>query len=339
MTSSDAEINLSTAFSRYLDSVTLSRSANTARTYHNAVQVFIEVLADHHIDSDKAAPADVPENSITWLVDALRYHAPATERVYLTAAAGFFEFLAAENLAPVNLARVKLLIRRRARKPGIRLPQFPRDEIDQILNYLSNITNISSGDHADRLRNLRDRALLITLADTGLRIHEACNLRRGDLDWNEGRALVIGKGNREAVVRFSPRAQQAIKDYLEERSTLDGASGKPLSSLPLFARHDKGAGTKIKPITPTTGRNIVNDWVNKAINPDAVGRITPHSFRHYFVTKVLLASGNLKMAQELARHTSITVTQRYAHLSEDELDKGYWDIFAHPDSDKKQNHD
>jgi site-specific recombinase XerC len=42
---------------------------------------------------------------------------------------------------------------------------------------------------------------------------------------------------------------------------------------------------------------------------------------------VLRASGNLKLAQELARHASIQVTQRYAHLSDDELDKGYHEIF------------
>jgi site-specific recombinase XerC len=42
---------------------------------------------------------------------------------------------------------------------------------------------------------------------------------------------------------------------------------------------------------------------------------------------VLRGSGNLKLAQELARHKNIAVTQRYAHLSDDELDKGYWNIF------------
>ena len=179
-------------------------------------------------------------------------------------------------------------------------------------------------DNADiRLRAMRNRAFLLTLADTGLRVHEACNLRRGDIDWNEGRAMIIGKGNKQAVVRFSTRSLSALRDYLSIRGALDGASGRPLPSLPLFARHDKGAGKKIKPITTTTGRNIVSERVRQALGEAAVGRITPHSFRHYFVTTILRASGNLKMAQELARHASIQVTQRYAHLSNDELIKGY----------------
>ncbi|MCE7861514.1 MAG: hypothetical protein DYG86_17240 [Chloroflexi bacterium CFX2] len=57
------------------------------------------------------------------------------------------------------------------------------------------------------------------------------------------------------------------------------------------------------------------------------GKITPHSFRHYFVTTVLRGTGNLKIAQELARHKNIQVTQRYTHLSDDELDKAYHEVF------------
>jgi integrase len=72
----------------------------------------------------------------------------------------------------------------------------------------------------------------------------------------------------------------------------------------------------------------VKQRVREALGEQAVGTITPHSFRHYFVTTVLRGSGgNLKLAQELARHKNIAVTQRYAHLSNDELDKGYWEIF------------
>jgi integrase len=112
---------------------------------------------------------------------------------------------------------------------------------------------------------------------------------------------------------------------LNARSRLDGASGHPLSSLPLFARHDRGAGKKVLSIKTNTGRNIVADRVREFLGQDAVGTITPHSFRHYFVTRVLHATGNLKMAQMLARHQNIAVTQRYSHLSDSELDKGYWE--------------
>ena len=148
------------------------------------------------------------------------------------------------------------------------------------------------------------------------------------MDKHEGKAIIIGKGNRQALVRFSKRSLDALTDYLGERSHLDGNSGRPLASLALFSRHDRGAGKKIKPISTATGRNIVAQRVREALGEKAVGTITPHSFRHYFVTTVLRGSGGqLKLAQELARHRNIAVTQRYAHLSDDELDRGYFEIF------------
>ena len=327
MTMPSPTMTVSMAASRYLDSVLLARSANTARTYRNGMNVFLQVLRIQKIDPDKQPIQQLPEDAIVWLATALKDNAPTTERLYLTTVTGFFEFIAAENLATVNLARVRLLIRQRARRPGIRLPQFPRDAIDLILEKIESLTTKPVDGPAERLRNLRDRAFLITLADTGLRVHEACGLRRGDLDWHEGRAIIIGKGDRQAVVRFSKRAQNALKDYLKARAELDGAAGRALTALPLFARHDLGAGKKVKPITTATGRNIVEGRVNEFLGADAAERITPHSFRHYFVTRVLQVSGNLKLAQELARHKNISVTQRYAHLSDNELDMGYHEVF------------
>jgi len=321
-------INTSQAIAAYLDSVYLARSESTARTYRNALQSFCQVLEDNNQDPDKTPVDKLDESAIAWFAAALKNYAPATERLYLTAVTGFYEYLAAEQLSDVNLPRLRLLIRQRARRPGQRLPQFPRDAIETVLEYADHLKGVGFEDANEQLRNLRDRAFLLTLADTGLRVHEACALRRGDLDWNEGKAIIIGKGDREAVVRFSNRSIGSIKDYLSLRASLDGDSGRALTSLPIFARHDKGAGKKIKPITTTTGRNIVSQRITECLGESASGTITPHSFRHYFVTTVLRGSGgNLKLAQELARHKNIAVTTRYAHLADDELDRGYFDIF------------
>jgi integrase len=248
--------------------------------------------------------------------------------LYLTAVTGFYEYLAAEKLSEINLPRLRLLIKQRARRSGQRLPQFPRDKIEQVLDYVEKIKLSPVDNEHERLRNLRDRAFIISLADTGLRVHEACALRRGDIDWSEGKAIIIGKGDQEAVIRFSNRSLRAVKDYLNARARIDGGYGRPLTSLPIFIRHDKGAGKKVIPITTTTGRNIISQRVKECLGEKSVGSITPHSFRHYFVTTVLQGSGgNLKLAQELARHKNIAVTTRYAHLFDDELDRGYYEIF------------
>jgi site-specific recombinase XerD len=314
--------------SSYLDSVYLARSESTYRTYKNGMHKFQEVLSTQGIDPEKQSIESLTEDAIAWFASELKSYSPATEQCYLTAGTGFYEYLAGEEIKDINLPRVRLLIKQRARRPGIRLPQFPRDQIEEVLDYAGQLNQVAVEDERERLIQYRDRAFLLTLADTGLRVHEACGLRRGDIDWHEGRAIVIGKGNREAVVRFSGRSLRALKDYLALRGQSDGAGGKALGSLAVFARHDKAVGSRIEAISTTTGRKIVKDRVREAIGEEAVDAITPHSFRHYFVTTVLQASGNLKLAQELARHKNIAVTQRYSHLSDDELDKKYLDIFG-----------
>lgn len=321
-------MTISNAIEQYLQAINLARSANTARTYRNAMNVFADLLRERSLEPETTLVSDLSEDAVGWFAQELKVYSPATEQLYLTATAGFYEFLAAEQISDLNLPRVRLLIRHRSRKPGIRLPQFPQSNIEYIIEYANYLAFRAHSSEAEQLIDLRDRAFILTLADTGLRVHEACALRRGDIDWNERKAVIIGKGNRQAVVRFSHRSLDALRTYLQARARLDGASGKQLGSLPLFARHDRGAGRKIKPITTATGRNIIANRVMESLEPEAAGTITPHSFRHYFVTTVLRGSGgNLKIAQELARHQNIAVTQRYAHLSDDELDKGYKEIF------------
>ena len=220
-------MNVNEVIKAYLNSVKLSRSANTFRTYNNAMNLFQEVLEGHELNPDSTKIEQLPEDAIVWMANALKDFSSATEQVYITATIGLYEYIAGENLAQINLPRVRLLVKQRTRRQGIRLPQFPKNDIETILEYAETLSLKSFENETERLINLRDRAFLITLADTGLRVHEACNLRRGDVDWHESRAIVIGKGNKEAVLRFSKRAIKAIQDYLNVRAELVGRGGKP----------------------------------------------------------------------------------------------------------------
>lgn len=321
------EMTIRKSVDMFIQNIGLSRSENTEKTYRHAMKAFEEMLIDSQIDPD--GPVDqLSEKIFSSFAKYLKAYSPSTESLYINVAKNYFEFLAAEEIQSFNLFQTKLLIKNRTRKPGIRLPQFPQHNIEEILNYaMDRMPELPCESAQEKLINLRDSAFLITLADTGLRIHEACNLRRGSIDWFSNKAVIIGKGNKEAVIRFSDRAIERMKIYLNERSLLDGSTGIPLASLPIFARHDKGCGTRVLPITTKTGRMIVSTRVEECLGKEAVGTITPHSFRHYFVTNVLKKSGNMKLAQEFARHSSVTVTQRYTHLSDEDLDQKYDKIF------------
>ncbi|HHS96421.1 MAG TPA: hypothetical protein ENK08_00750 [Chloroflexi bacterium] len=320
------------AVEAYLEEIARSRSPLTHRTYSQAMARFVDTLSKHGLSPTRIPIDLISPEWMAWFIEALQGYAVATERLYLTALSGFFEYVAAQGWAPVNLPAVRQLRRRRSRREATRLPPFPREEIERVLQAVHQAASAVDGDEQEILRTLRDRALLYTLADTGLRVSEACGLTRGHLDWREARAIVLGKGGQEAVVRFSERSLRYLRAYLAARAELDGAQGRPLSSLPLFARHDKGAGKRILPLSPRSAEKIVERWVVAALGPGARGTITPHTFRHYFVTVVLRASGgNIRLAQELARHRSITTTQRYTHLSDEELDREYHQIFNRGD--------
>lgn len=312
---------------KYLDSIKPDRSEHTVRAYKNALNVFRNLLIKELKVPQNTPIEKLTESDILPFVIYLNELAPATEKLYLQALKGFYEYVNAEGFAEINVLRLRNVIRQRARHSPRRIPKLAVNDIERLLEFVANEQNLqASGEENETLRAARDRAFLLILADTGLHVHEACNLRCADINW-ESSTIIISGNEKQAVIRSSNRSMRAIKDYLSLRAQLDGGSGKQLATLPLFARHDKGAGKKIKPITPTTGRNIVAERVEQILGKEAVGKITPHSFRHYFVTTILRASGNLKLAQELARHSNIQITQRYAHLSDDELDKGYYEIF------------
>lgn len=321
------------AETRFLESIELPRSANTLQTYRKALETFSNMLVTQQIDPYKFPIAELTENSVAHFVDYVKDFSPATESLYLQVIKSFFKFLDAEQLTTINLSRIRTIIRQRTRRSRRQPIPYPEEDIRFLIEFMSNLQNVSTldGNALDsiEMRNMRDRALILTLADTGLRVDEICKLRCGDIDWESSRATLNGRGNKQTVVRFSTRAIIALRDYLSLRAPLDLETGQPSSSLPLFARHDKGVGKKIKPITPTTTRNIVADRVHQTLGTRAVGRITPHTFLHYFVTTILRATGNLKLAQLLARHISIQITQRYAHINDDELDKGYYELFEH----------
>ena len=315
----------------YLHQKALSRSPKTAQTYRNGLVHFQAVLLENDLDPEKTNPVNLSD--LILVVRFVEYlHgldlSTSTQKLYASAISGFYKYLAARSLTQVNLQALDEVFQQHIKRPGKRLPQFPREAIEQMITYALSLTAMPSENERERMINLRDRAFILTLADTGLRVHEACALRRGDMDWNESRAIIIGKGDKQAVIRFSARAVGAIKDYLALRGKLDGATGKRLTNLPIFGRHDDGGEKKVKPISTVTGRNIIKQRVKEAMGEEAAGTITPHSFRHYFVTTVLRATGgNIHLAQRLARHSNITVTERYAHLSDDELDRGYAEVF------------
>lgn len=291
----------------YLDTFDKDTQKKTVQTYRQGLRKFVQIVGDD---------AELNEATYIQFLNKTKKMKPATQAAYRSAISGLYGFAAFKKIIPP--LSLKPATKYHGRKQGQRNYIDPNmDAIGKVISYANTLT----GD----LIALRDRAFVLTLADTGLRISEACGLVRGQVNWKEGRAVVIGKGDKQAVVRFSERAIRAIQDYLRERAQLDGATGKPLASLPVFARHDISAKNTLKPVTTKGMWKAIRARINESGVEDP-GAIRIHDFRHYFVSAVLMATGNLKLAQSLARHERIETTNRYAHLGGEE-DKAYHEIF------------
>lgn len=320
------------AIDRYLKQIRRSKSPNTATAYGQGLQAFAASLADSK-PAIEVTEADINELSPRWIeifLNDLQKQAVATERLYTTAVGGFYRYVAAQEWTTLNLSTLDFELSQR-RSQGRRLHIFPEGKIEILLEYMEKTVTRPTETMAEKLAFQRDTALLITLADTGLRVSEACGLRRKDIDWERRRAIIIGKGDKQAVVRFSERAIGHINTYLDTRSELDHRQGR-VEVLPIFARHDKKSGKRVLPISARTAENIVADRVVEALGSGARGTITPHTFRHYFVTRAARQQ-DILLAQHLARHESITTTSGYTHLTDTEIDAAYAAVFDPVDSE------
>jgi site-specific recombinase XerD len=289
---------------------TLDRSPRTIFAYRNALIQFVAVVSED---------AELNLATYTKFLISIKSKSPATKRVYTTAVRKFYAFHKAWNSDELKEATEHY-----TRTQGKRIVNFNREAVEKVIAYCASL----DGD----LEALRDRAFVLTLADTGLRISEACSLKRGDIDWLEQRSIIIGKGDKQAVVYYSDRCLEALKAYLHERATVDPNSRTPLGSQPLFARHDIRASKKVRPITAggmwKAIKGSPKQGIKGRIEEAGVDRslVRIHDFRHYFVTMTYLAKGDLKMSQVLARHESIATTNRYAHFNT-EAAKAYDEIF------------
>jgi site-specific recombinase XerD len=150
----------------------------------------------------------------------------------------------------------------------------------------------------------RDRAILMLLYNTGLRVGELCALTREEVRLPEegwGVLQVVGKGRRLRRLPINRPAADALLAYL---------AGREDSGPALFLNRN-GGRFSVRGIAL-----LVNRYLRAAGITDRSG---PHVLRHTFATHALRARPNLRAVQELLGHAWVTTTQRYTHLEVEDL--------------------
>lgn len=150
------------------------------------------------------------------------------------------------------------------------------------------------------------------------------------MDYRAHTARVTGKGDKQRIVYFDDVAWQAIQGYLKVRA--DGAKGRALYQLPVFARHDRRAGTQVLPLT-TDGVRMIFSQLARAAEIEV--HMTPHSMRHAFATKILESTGDLAVVQDMLGHASPVTTRVYAKVSNKKIREAHRAAFNYGKSESE----
>jgi len=320
------------AIHHFLRDLAIGQAERTVRTYTTALNHFQEFLNQRAVDPSIAPVADLTSDHaldwVRWLDEEQQRLSRVSLNTYVTALLRFYSHLVMEGLIGLSAEEHEQLRRRlriiRGRARSFRLPKVPPDQIVARIVATAYGAPHDVNDRRQYLRYLRNIAMVEMLRSSGMRVGELVSLRRQDLILEEHTAIVTGKGNKQRVVYFDGAAWRALQTYLRARQ--DNAGGRALGSLPVLARHDKGAGTKVLPISTNTVRRVLNELIQLA-GVSEYG-VTPHSFRHYFATKVLEATGDLGATQDLLGHASPTTTRIYAKLSSEALRRAHEKAFG-----------
>jgi site-specific recombinase XerD len=175
--------------------------------------------------------------------------------------------------------------------------------------------------------------MLESLRCSGMRVSELVSLKRANLVREGRHAVITGKGDKQRYVYFDDAAWSAIETYLRARGDGGRTGGRSLGALPVFARHDKGAGRQVLALTTNAVRHVLAEMIERAnkgtgdtLEQDHA--ITPHSFRHWFATRVLATTGDLAATQDLLGHSSPATTRVYARVSAERLRAAHARVFT-----------
>jgi integrase/recombinase XerC len=295
-------------FLNYLRSVR-NASPHTLRSYENDLSQFVIFLSPPGVETP--AISEVTHLMIREFVAHL--HDLGLEKSSiarkLAAIRSLFKFSVREGMVLRNPARLVATPKLPKRIPSVLSAEDLNTFLDGVVARpaaSSNSRKSSDAPNENRVLVKRDRAILELLYASGLRVSELTGLNLADMDRKEMMLRVRGKGNKERIIPYGGKAEQALDAYGAIRDEILRKACSKGDRQAVFLNH---LGTRL---TPRSVARIVKKYVRLInVNWD----LHPHSLRHAFATHLLADGADLRAIQELLGHSSLSTTQRYTHAS------------------------
>lgn len=259
------------------------KATNTTKaTYICILEDFIK-----SIKADTVSDLDILmiDNFIDTLY--LKNYKPKTIKNKIVVIRSFIKFLYSKNLIDI-------------RPEAIEIPRTVEVEAN-FLDEEEQLALIKSA------RNLRDKALIMTILSSGLRASEILNLKEDDL---YRRSLIVsrGKGGKPRVTFIDPLTEKSIREYHHKRE---------VDSVFVF--------------TNSFGKPLSRQYLSRMISETALRagikkRVSAHTLRHSFATNMLRKGARIEDVQPLMGHSNISTTRLYMHFTNEYLRERY-DMF------------
>lgn len=288
-------------FLEYLE-IEKGRSKKTVDNYKFYLDRF---FAWSKITSPANITSDIVRQYRLWLnrqpesarAEALK---KSTQNYHLIALRSFLKYLAKIDVKTMAPEKIEL-----AKMPDRQVDFLDGDDLEKLLE-----APLKTAD--SKIIQLRDKSILEMLFSTGLRVSELSQLKQDNINLKKDEFTIRGKGGKLRIVFLSKQTKYWIEQYLKLRRDTSPA---------LFVRHDKAKG-KEEPeaLTPRSIQRLIKKY---ARDVGVTKTVTPHTMRHSFATDLLINGADIRSVQAMLGHASITTTQIYTHITNQQLKEVY----------------
>lgn len=277
-----------------------NRSELTVKNYGDDLRSFEKFFRDlKNPVSWESVDSDVVRNWMERMMDEGNNAASINRR--LSALRSFYRFALSRKLVdkdPVHGIT--------GPKKGRPLPQFLKEnEMDRLLD---------AGSWTEGFEDVRDRTVIMTFYETGIRLSELIGLDDSMVDFSNRQLKVTGKRNKQRVIPFGEELLATFRDYMKCRD-----KEVNLQSDALFVT------AKGQRMTSSQVREAVRKNLSKVCT---LKKRTPHVLRHTFATAMLNNKAGIESVKKLLGHESLSTTEIYTHTTFEQLKCEYYS--AHP---------
>lgn len=285
---------------KYIDYLLYEKaySKHTILNYKDDILEYLDFLKLEELEYENIVYEDL-RYYLVYLKDNKKNSNSSIDRK-ISALRGFYKYLVNLKILEVNPFDIVSGPKKEKKLPRY----FEYNELEELFNSV----DISS------VIGRRDRLILELLYATGVRVSEMVEIKVSDIDISNRNINIIGKGNKERIVKFGEYCLDAINDYLD--NSYNKLNINNINYLFLNSRGSK--------LTDRGVRYILDNLIKETgLNK----KISPHMLRHSFATHLLNNGADLLTVQKLLGHESIKATQVYTHVSTDRLKEVYFKSF------------